>query len=761
MGRAVRAVAAAAVLLAAPVGARATAARPQPPVLPWCTITDTASTGGSGAPALVASGEVPDACLPTLAWYGGPTPTVARSPGVVAARDADVGVAVLADAATITDLATGRSTVVRLPWYAHTQAGDFGAQSTVAVVGSLAVIATSATIGSGDSFPGKTWAEVGVYDARGRRVRQFAIAGRGPDLTYDRPLMQTWIATAGNTAYLLYSDGPSGGARAGLYRITAARRLTGPYRLRRLAPPGAYPDGLVALPGGRVLVETSAAGADASCVALFAFARRRLHRLWRRDIPGASPVQAGPDLVTLGPGLDYGATYTAIHLVAWRTGRTVATVRAPGGWLRPVAMGPFGVIVVGDLSHAGGGIGCTAAVPCPPAPLPATRVALVEADGQTAWQAMLPEALGPDTLLPGVHVLRQAGRYVLPLGVPGLAVVWGGRAAGAQTGGWPYAFAQIQPGSVAAVPAQGAIAGYQVAYDGQAVDAAHPLTVTSAQVGRSLTLTVSPVNAQDEPVPSRAAVQVTVGDGGAGASLAGQPDTATVALAAGQTQAQVPFQAGAAGPYTLTATPDLTAIAGFAPSVPAAVAAGTVVPVAVDLVDANGVAYPVPTGDTVEVLARGGGATAHDVVARPQGEGVYIATPRVGPVATRLTLATQIEAGGRPVGPMSAPVTVTASDPAPPTLTVRAGSRGGLELLVAPAAGTHPVGYALYRAAGAGAAVTTAGTPLAVVDPRSYAEPVATFALAAGGGPFTYTVCALYAEGAEGLPAPTVTVTGP
>jgi len=723
---------------------------------PWCVTTNTGATAAA-TPTLVGSPYVPLTCRPSLVAFdpaGVPTPPQPGQ-GDPISEDGQVVATAAGDQGDITDRSTGRTTTVDLPYARQVAQAQTGTQVTVGTVGDLAVFATSAIQGMGQEGGGP--GEVEIYTASGRLLRRFSVPTHTPDPEPDTPFDAFWIQTVDHTLYLLSSDAPMGGHDAGLYRITPQGQVRGPVRVpTALAEPPHTQATFLVLPHDEMLLSDSATANGRTQAGLFRIAGDRLAAVWRRAIPGGSPLYDGGTVLTEAGGA--GRASTVLAWIDLRSGRTVRRVTLVHDQLTPLVTGPFGLVAYGHVRVPSGAGTCAAGAACPPAAPAPERVVLLDPAGHIVWQAALPSSVHGAFAPVDTALVREGRHYVLSLGEVDLGVRWGGASlAPALASTCPAGFTAIGTSPPPpAPPSNQGVTGYALFDRGQIIDAVHPLVVSHAQAGQPLALTLSAVNASGQPVASPHRVEVGLGDDGAGGTFDQAWDTELVTLAAGQRALPVSYVGFHAGTYTLTAEPDLYLDPGFGPALPPFVPAGSTVALYPVIADANGVSYPLGPGGAVDVLARGPGAGSAVVPAAPLGGGLYRAVVPAGEAGEPVTFAFQVEVNGHPLGPMSASRTVMASDDAPPALGARRVS-GGVALTVAAPAGGTPVGYALFRAKGTALPATSAA-PVAILDPSSAGAPGASYLDPVGAGSVTYVAVALYAEGAMGQPSPPVHV---
>ena len=312
---------------------------------------------------------------------------------------------------------TRHITTVTDPYTAQYQRdGDYGV-TNVTVLGGLAIITTNLNMGRGGASETVS-SLVQVYDAAGKRLRHFTVADRPNGSDYQgiqyMPFDKTWVQTVGNAAYILFSDGGDG-SEAGIYRLTTADVLTGPFKV-----PVSVTDpelgSFLAFQGGYLLLSRPIPGSaytqagPQSDAALYRYANGRLQTVWRKAINGAEPVADGRNIVTSGvfPASDL----TEIDLVDWRTGTTRmrASTQVASGTV--LAAGPFGILLWGQAGWIRQANCETACLQVP------SIVSLYANDGDLGWSRQLPS----DNVAP--EFIDLGGRPVLALGPGNLAVLW-------------------------------------------------------------------------------------------------------------------------------------------------------------------------------------------------------------------------------------------------------------------------------------------------------------------------------------------------
>jgi len=345
-------------------------------------------------------------------------------------------------------------------------------------------------------------------------------------------------------------------------------------------------------------------------------------------------------------------------------------------------------------------------------------------------------------------------------------VLWGGTNDAAATGDWPLGYTQAAAVAAAAVRPATGIAGYAVFYDGQAVDASHPLVVTSQIARQPIALTVSAVNAQGVAVASAQNVSVLVSDGGAGGTIGGPigPGYA-LTLDQGGKGTTFTYTNPKPGSYVLVAIPDVYQEPGFAPSVPAFLPAHGTATATVELVDPNGVVDPLPPGATMTVTmavagsALGDGVRGRTVAPTLVAPGVYAATFSLPDGPAEAAFSMQLMYDGQTLGNPSSSAHAVVTQGAAPALTASPSARG-IALHVTPSGGEKPIAYALFRVQGQKASVAAGAVPVAVVDAASAANPTASYIDPVPSGTYTYFAIGLCAEGSYGAPSAPVSVAG-
>jgi hypothetical protein len=670
-------------------------------------------------------------------WTGPPAPDAASVTG-----DAQIVVAAGPIQAQILNPATHAVTDVPMPYAALSQSGRAASNFTADVVGGLAILETSLYNTMGGEQP-PTAGEAVVYDAAGMKLRQFTLPDQPvvaqPDVAFDGVVMQT----VGNTAYLLYSSEPSGD-HAGLYTLTAQDRFSGPYPVQ--APfTDSSEGGLAVLPGPSILVDSW--GQNGGSAALYRLAGGSLRPVWSRDLGlDTALVDGGTYLAEVStPSLArrMGPGPSTLRLLNWRTGRPLRgtrPLRDQHMYLQVLAASPAGVVATANST----------AVPCANACF--ADLVFIEPDGHRAWSLPLPPPLSPLSAPITAEPVTLHGHPAILLGPSGLAVTWGGGRA-VPPAAWP-AFAR-PVATAPPPPPRGPARAYAVFDQGTEVDAAHPLAVSAAQVGQPISLEVSPVSAAGAAIAAVAEAGVALGDGSAGGQIRSDQGFGQALFEPGQTAVPFTFTPAAPGTYALTATPGGfgTDASDIPPTPPALVPVGRSVRVDVVPWDPNGVLYPLPSGVTVQVAVSSGARS--DVGEVPANaslgrDGFYTSTLRSGAAPDRLVqLTTTFWVGGQPWGDGAGTSAMAIVNAPPPRLQTAAAAGGGVRLTLSPAAGTRPIGYAVYRvAANAAPPGSAAGVPLAVIDPLSAADPGATWTDPAGGTSDRYAVAAIYADGA-------------
>jgi|GEM_PF-1945126 len=663
-------------------------------------------------------------------------------PGGELAADGRVVVVAGPYQALIVDLANHHVAAVQVPNGTLVQGQQLGSNVEVTVVGDLVVMEASVYGGMGESVVGEP-GRVDVYNAQGSLLRSFALPDKAANNAPDTPADAAFLETRGNTAYLLYTDAPAGN-QAGLFTLTAGNLLRGPYRL-----PSAYTDAtgygaMGVLPGGAVLADTWRYGGLAEAT-LVRPVGDRLRTLWRRSYAATGAlVFGGTDLwaqTDAGTGGN-GPGTTTLRALDWKTGRPVAgmrPIRDHGLALLVLAAGPWGLLAVArDPSYACVQANC------------ADTLRLLEPDGRLVWTVALPPPGGPTwpQVATSPQILDIAGRDTMLLGIPGLAVTWGGQGTTPPGSSWSLA---ATPVDQAPAVTRGPGRAYQVTDGTTVIDAASPLVVTAAQAGKPVTLTATLVNAQGQALPSVDRAWLRLGDGNAGGQAQSPQGYDQVFLAQGQSSATFTYTTPKAGSYVITAAPmpgpgeDASDIA---PTPPAFVQAGEPFTVAVAPWDANGVAVPLPSPLTMQVVAQGA-VTPQTANAPVQPDGAYVATFTAGRAAnTALSFTTRIFLAGQPYGNASGPAGAGLVDAPAPTGSWQPAT-GGVLVSVSPAKGTRPVGYAVYAlSAGESASDAEAQPPLAVIDPGNAGAPAAQAWFGPQVAKNGIAVAALYATGA-------------
>ncbi len=654
--------------------------------------------------------------------------------------------------ALIVDERTRRAAVVALPTPPRPTSGLARLDATCAVVGGL-VVATASWVpvraGERDASAGV----VSLYTATGRLLRHWTVPGAPAKAAANVPWLGFAIAMEGTRAYVVYSDEPAG-TTAGLYVVSAGGSVAGPYAVPAPAT-AALGGSVVPLPGDRLLLDAGGPTATSkdSHGALLALFGRRPQVVWSRPIPGADPVWDGANLLTTGPqaaGVEPGIATVWVVSVAGGQMITAFSPNADPG-LKVLAAGPGGVLelTVPRAFDFGpppcGGV-------CPPA-LP-DQLVLERLDGSVAWS--VPLADGADLTS---AVLDMAGRPAVFVGGSGLAVAWGGQNQGtsAPAGVRGYATAAVEAAPVRP-PATG-VAGYAVVDQGRVVTPQSPLVVSAVQAGHAIDLTLSAVSAGGRPMASPSAVRVRVSDPSGTGSIDDEPGAATLTIPAGAASVPLAFVPAKAGSYALAAVPVPTALP--APVVPAVIPVPGNVQVEIPYYDPNGVPYPLPSGQTLDVVTNGTEVQTPLHAASAGAGGVWTAVVPTNAVAigTYWAFATQIWTPEGSVGSPSAPVQALVTSGAAPTLTATAGPSGvGLTVSGPIHAAAVPIAYAIYRVRGRTDALPAGALPVAVIDPAARRALAAAYVDPAGAGTYTYFAAALYADQSAGPPGAGTTV---
>ena len=227
------------------------------------------------------------------------------------------------------DVATRTTTTISPPYLQPAQDGTLNIKTTVGVVGSVVVLATSQYTANGEGVATQAGV-VQVYRADGALLRAFSLPHRRIAAQPGYPNDSCRIASLGPVAYLAWNDLPSG-SQAGVYEITAAGQVFGSFAVAAAFSAGTASQ-IAAVPGGRLLVRNAQTG----WAELVAVAPRGLRTLWRRRLAGGAMLFAGRVVLTAG---------AALRLYRLDTGALAARSAAgPGYVLQPVVAGPFGVV---------------------------------------------------------------------------------------------------------------------------------------------------------------------------------------------------------------------------------------------------------------------------------------------------------------------------------------------------------------------------------------------------------------------------------